>query len=160
MPDTPDAAVEDSAADVEEDHAEQQTASFFIEADEVRGLIEGFGDSAGAHETAAERIVQVLDRYQEQPSILDPQLEAMVTPLLTSVRLVSRGQHPDAVLTHSCRVMYTLCKVRGYKTIVKFVPHEVADLEPLVHLLAKCAGASDRTPSSSSTPFLTPVRSI
>ena len=39
----------------------------------------------------------MLDRYQEQPSILDPQLEAMVTPLLQSVRLVSRGERPDAV---------------------------------------------------------------
>ena len=101
------------------------------------GLIASFSDPSGAHESAAERIAAVLDRYQEQPSILDPQLEAMVTPLLVSVRLVARGERSNAVLPHSCRVMYTLGKVRGYKTIVKFCPHEVADLEPLVHLLAK-----------------------
>jgi hypothetical protein len=28
-----------------------------------------------------------------------------------------------------------ICKVRGYKTVVKFFPHEVADLEPVVELL-------------------------
>ena len=28
-----------------------------------------------------------------------------------------------------------LCKVRGYKTVIKFFPHEVADMEPVVELL-------------------------
>ena len=100
------------------------------------GLIGSFSDAGGAHEAAAERIAAVLDRYQEQPGILDQQLEAMVTPLLEAVRLVARGRSERGVLPHACRVMYALCKVRGYKTIVKFVPHEVADLEPLVALLA------------------------
>lgn len=29
-----------------------------------------------------------------------------------------------------------MCKVRGYKTILKFFPHEAADLEPCMNLLA------------------------
>ena len=99
-------------------------------------LIACFSDASGAHSSATERLVAVLDRYQEQPSLLDQSLERMVTPLLEAVRAVARGKESDKVLPHACRVMYTLCKVRGYKTIVKFVPHEVADLEPLVHLLA------------------------
>ena len=119
-----------------DDAAEEHVASFFAEADEVLGLIGGFSDPKAAHEAAAERIAAVLDRYQEQPSILDPQLEAMVTPLLEAVRQVARGRSERRALPHACRVMYTLCKVRGDKTIVKFVPHEVADLEPLVQLLA------------------------
>ena len=60
---------------------------------------------------------------------------AKLLPLLDSVRRVARGTLDRAVLLPACRVMYSLCKVRGYKTIVKFVPHEVADLEPLVALL-------------------------
>ena len=32
-------------------------------------------------------------------------------------------------------VLYNLCTVRGYKTIVKFFPHEAADMEPCVELL-------------------------
>ena len=32
-------------------------------------------------------------------------------------------------------VLYTLCKVRGYKTIVKFFPHDAADLEPCFYYL-------------------------
>ena len=121
----------------EEEEVEQQVASFFVEAEEVLALIRSFSDEKAHHAAAADKLAAALDRYQEQPSILDPQLEAMVTPLLESVRKVSRGTSPEAVLPHACRVMYTLCKVRGYKTIVKFVPHEVADLEPLVDLLAR-----------------------
>jgi tubulin-specific chaperone D len=31
--------------------------------------------------------------------------------------------------------LYNLCNVRGYKTVVKFFPHEVADMEPCVEML-------------------------
>ena len=130
--------LEEAPAEVPEPpEREEATNSFFVEADEVVALISCLSDEGGKHEAAADRIAKVLDQYQEQPSILDPQLEAMVVPLLESVRLVARGGGSAAVLPHACRIFYTLCKVRGFKTIVKFVPHEVADLEPLVHLLAK-----------------------
>ena len=116
----------------------EEESLFFVEADEVLGLITSFSDpekTAAAHAAAAERVAHVLDRYQEQPTVLDPQLEAMVVPLLEAVRAVARDGASRELLPHTCRVMYTLCKVRGYKTIVRFVPHEVADLEPLVALL-------------------------
>ena len=129
--------IADELAGQPEDAEQQQTASFFVEADDVVAAIRSFSDAGAKHLAAADKICAALDRYQEQPGILDPQLEAMVTPLLEAVRKVSRGANPPAALPHACRVMYTLCKVRGYKTIVKFVPHEVQDLEPLVHLLAK-----------------------
>ena len=32
-------------------------------------------------------------------------------------------------------VLFNLCNVRGYKTVVKFFPHEAADLEPCVEFL-------------------------
>ena len=97
-------------------------------------LIKCFSDPAGAHEAAANKITTVLDRYQEQPSVLDAHLEAMVTPLLEALRAVALGHAARDTLPHTARVVYTLCKVRGYKTIVRFVPHDVADLEPLVQL--------------------------
>ena len=104
-------------------------------------LIGSFSDPTAAHEAAAERVALILDRYQEQATVLDPQLEAMVVPLLEAVRVVARSGGSRELLPHTCKVMYTLCKVRGYKTIVKFVPHEVADLEPLVALLGSLDAA-------------------
>jgi hypothetical protein len=32
-------------------------------------------------------------------------------------------------------ILFNLCNVRGYKTVVKFFPHEAADLEPVVEML-------------------------
>ena len=102
-------------------------------------LINGLQTEEASHKSAAERVSLILDRYQEQPSVLDPSLESMVLPLLSCVRLISRHELSKAVLPSACRIMYSLCKVRGYKTIVKFVPHEVHDLEPLVALLVRKA---------------------
>lgn len=33
--------------------------------------------------------------------------------------------------------MHLLAKMRGYKRIVQYLPHEIADLEPVVRLLEK-----------------------
>ena len=113
------AAAEDAAepTTMEANDAEEPEEEniFFVEADEVLGLITSFSDpekTAAAHAAAAERVAHVLDRYQEQPTVLDPQLEAMVVPLLEAVRTVARDGASRELLPHTCRVMYTLCKVR------------------------------------------------
>lgn len=33
------------------------------------------------------------------------------------------------------RFVYTLCRIRGYKTVRRFFPHEAAELEPVLHAL-------------------------
>eukprot|EP00976_Prorocentrum_cordatum_P089125 1187615-Prorocentrum_minimum.AAC.3 len=45
---------------------------------------------------------------------------------------------PDANLSlvqRTCYALHALCNVRGYKTVVKFLPHEVNDLERTLALL-------------------------
>ncbi|KAI8838863.1 tubulin folding cofactor D C terminal-domain-containing protein [Chytriomyces cf. hyalinus JEL632] len=84
----------------------------------------------------------VLERYQEQPVLLDPHLEGMVSQLVEPIRRVIHS--PSGTVPGACKalhplysVLYVLCKIRGAKTIVKFLTHEVADLEPtLAHLNA------------------------
>ena len=123
----------DPAADEAEPEPE---ATFFVEAPEVLALIKELRTPGEAAAAAAQKIADILDKYQEQPGVLDPQLGAVVAPVLEVARAATRGTADRAVLPPVCRVVYALCKVRGYKTIVKFVPLEVADLEPLVALLA------------------------
>ena len=38
-------------------------------------------------------------------------------------------------ITNPFCILATLCKVRGYKTIIKFFPHEVSDMEHVTELL-------------------------
>ena len=38
-------------------------------------------------------------------------------------------------VSHLFEIVNWMCKVRGYKTVIKFFPHEVADMEPVVELL-------------------------
>ncbi|KAG0313904.1 hypothetical protein BGZ97_009783 [Linnemannia gamsii] len=84
-----------------------------------------------------------IGKYQYQSYLLDPFLEEMISPLITPLRKVVhdvtfgdlKGQN---INEHGDLVFYVLnfiCKTRGYKTIVKFLPHEVADLEPALEFL-------------------------
>ena len=52
-------------------------------------------------------------------------------------------------MSHLLELMQIFCNVRGHKTIVKFFPHEVADLEPCVELLhfQHVGQAADQIPS-------------
>ena len=56
-------------------------------------------------------------------------------------------------LTHLHRlfiIIYTLSKVRGHKTIVTFVPHDVTDLEPVLKLLIQHTYTSSSAAAASS----------
>lgn len=37
-----------------------------------------------------------------------------------------------------CRSMHSICNTRGHKAVAKFMPHEIADLEPCLHALLSC----------------------
>ena len=109
---------------------------------------------------SATKCIAIIETYQEQPAILDASLEAMVTPIMGGFRqVVARhtehvaketsptptsptqstafpfGRFTSTRLIRLSRLLYTVCKVRGYKKVVRLFPHEVADLEPVFHLL-------------------------
>jgi hypothetical protein len=98
-----------------------------------------------------------LTKYQEQPQLLDGCLEAIVQPLAVLLRDHATGCANATACTlaasaaaalpaegtggpHSggadvaavagvCRLLHVLATVRGHKTVVRFFPHEAADLE-------------------------------
>jgi len=75
------------------------------------------------------------------PSILDPILEVFTNPVMLFMRDYIRKavkaenygipHEVKSVISLMCHMM----KVRGYKTVSKFFPHEVSDMEPVTDLL-------------------------
>ena len=68
---------------------------------------------------------------------LDSGLEDIVPALINTIHkmiLTFPGQRDDfyLVLQPCFRILYSLCKCRGYKTILSLFPHAVSDLEVIV----------------------------
>ncbi|EHL02883.1 putative Tubulin-specific chaperone D [Glarea lozoyensis 74030] len=88
-------------------------------------------------------LVAVLEQFQEQPQLLDPYLQKIVPPLAEA--FIQCLQYPPTSLESSaishlltplsaaiCRLLYTFCKIRGEKVIVRFLSTETKHLELLL----------------------------
>lgn len=83
-----------------------------------------------------------ITHYQEQPQLLDPVLESLVRPLATLILQIAQpletfinDSEAQTRLYAVSRLLWQLASVRGYKTVLKFFPNEVAAVEPAVALL-------------------------
>ncbi|XP_053707339.1 tubulin-specific chaperone D [Synchiropus splendidus] len=132
--DLSDAENEQLAADGESEGIVKSCVAF-TESEEVKTLISSLAERDQVlRESAKERFWVIMSRYQDQPHLLDSHLEWMINMLLEYVR--SDETPPD--LTHlAFKFLYTICKVRGYKTFMQLLPHEVADIQPVLDLLTK-----------------------
>ncbi|KAJ7644104.1 TBCD protein [Roridomyces roridus] len=77
------------------------------------------------------RLSDILDEYQEQAYLLDPFLEQLVGPVVAAVKHHAQNNPQNADPGRIERVgmlLYSYVKSRGYKTIIRFFPHEIADL--------------------------------
>ena len=105
------------------------------EAEELIRLSENLPDLIQDKLTAEsffERLVYVLDRYQEQPGLLDPHVERLLTPCLSRLRNTPDLSPPADYILNSCKFIFLIAKVRGTKSILRWFPHEVTDLEPIL----------------------------
>ncbi|KAH7061742.1 hypothetical protein BKA62DRAFT_779933 [Auriculariales sp. MPI-PUGE-AT-0066] len=79
----------------------------------------------------------ILMEYQEQSFLLDPFLERMVAPPVNILRqhvadtVNKQAKWCRSRLENLVSLIYSYCRVRGQKAIVRFFPHEVSDL-PIV----------------------------
>lgn len=94
---------------------------------------------------------RALDKYQEQSNLLDPALERMLGVALGRARelvLAFHDRQPEAAAANAAMpaadaaqlqalmgFVYTLCRLRGHKTVTRFFPHEASDLEPVLAAL-------------------------
>uniref|UniRef100_A0A8C6YG18 Tubulin-specific chaperone D n=1 Tax=Naja naja TaxID=35670 RepID=A0A8C6YG18_NAJNA len=74
----------------------------------------------------------IMDKYQEQPHLLDPHLEWMLNLLLDIIR---HEASPPLLIHLAFQFLYIISKVRGYKTFLRLFPHEVADVQPVLNML-------------------------
>jgi len=93
--------------------------------------------------SAIKKAQSIMDKYQEQGQLLEPHLESIVSPLMHIVCTKSIESGIESrdileVIKPMCIIIYTLVTVCGYKTVLKFFPHQVSDLELVVSLLEKC----------------------
>nr|XP_045746113.2 tubulin-specific chaperone D [Mirounga angustirostris] len=131
---------EEPAAGAPEDGAEDEALArggaleAFGEGAEVRALLgrlwKVLGDRA-AREGALERFRVIMDKYQEQPHLLDPHLEWMMNLLLD---IVQDKTSPTDLIHLAFKFLYIITKVRGYKTFLRLFPHEVSDVQPVLDM--------------------------
>ncbi|CAG2203358.1 TBCD [Mytilus edulis] len=123
--------IEDDEKEIGKGHILEE----FKEINEIKGLIDNLKDifkDQVAVETTVERFTFIVDKYQEQPHLIDGHLESLMTQLLEIIRNPS-SPNPLIHLTFKC--LYFITKMRGAKVIVRLFPHEVADVEPVIALL-------------------------
>ncbi|XP_046638858.1 tubulin-specific chaperone D-like [Daphnia pulicaria] len=71
-------------------------------------------------------------QYQEQLHLIDSHLDGLLTKIINIIR----EEVLDYEVKHvAFRCLYFISKVRGYKVVARHLPHETADLEPLLHYL-------------------------
>ncbi|CAG7998159.1 unnamed protein product [Penicillium olsonii] len=100
-----------------------------------------------AQVTKTEKLVSLLEPFQEWPQLLDPHLQKLLPPLVDAflAYLVKhRAQYGSASANNAhrgntyplpraiCRLLYTFCKVRGVKVISRFLNNEPKYLESML----------------------------
>lgn len=98
----------------------------FSEVEEVLEMINNLQNIHNAElsviERAYERYVYILDQYHEQPHLLDSHIDTLLHKLCA----LSRYDDNPITLKHlAFKYMYVITKVRGYKVVVRHLPHEV-----------------------------------
>uniref|UniRef100_M4AEN6 Tubulin-specific chaperone D n=1 Tax=Xiphophorus maculatus TaxID=8083 RepID=M4AEN6_XIPMA len=109
----------------------------FSESSETRTLIGSLpeiheDDRAG--EFAVQKFRVIMDRYQDQPHLLDPHLEWVTNMLLSFIR---NENSPPSLFHLSFQFLYVICKVRGYKVFMQLLPHEVSDVHPVLEMISR-----------------------
>ncbi|XP_072531302.1 tubulin-specific chaperone D [Salminus brasiliensis] len=109
----------------------------FSESEDVKALLASLPElheNLVTRETTTEKFLVIMDRYQEQPHLLDPHLEWMLNMLL---ELIRNEKSPPLLVHLGFKFLYIISKVRGYKIFMQLFPHEVADMQPVLDLLCR-----------------------
>ncbi|CAN7056504.1 unnamed protein product [Brassica rapa subsp. trilocularis] len=136
---------EEEEEDDEHDSKERVLQRYFLqEWNLVKSLLDDIvSNGRVVVPSSVQKIQSIMDKYQEQGQLVEPYLESIVSPLMLIIRskiseLDSRSDEILKIIKPICIIIYTLVTVCGYKSVIKFFPHQVSDLELAVLLLEKC----------------------
>ena len=127
----------DQSDDTEKGITEGTMLDHFGEIDEIVDIIIDIPNivkTQTSKEMADEKFTEIVDKYLEQPHLIDPHLDNILKHLL---KLIQDKTTPEDQMHCAFKYLYLVTKVRGPKIMVKKFPHEVADLEPIMDLLSK-----------------------
>lgn len=83
-------------------------------------------------EKAYERFSFLLSQYIEQPHLIDSHIDGILEKIISIVR----NPENNMPLKHlAFKYMFVIVNVRGYKVVVRHLPHEVTDFEPVLKLI-------------------------
>lgn len=117
----------------ENDDGASNTLEHFVELATIDEMINNLKiEHSTCFEKSYEIYCNILSRYQEQPHLLNPHLQHLIEKLLIYIR---DKTSPITLFHAAFKYMYQLAKVRMYKVLVKFLPHEVADLDYVLKCL-------------------------
>ena len=100
---------------------------------EVRALIAELPEihvDAGLVEARLQRFTTILDYYQEQPHLLDKDLESLLAALFAHL---DQFRAPEPLVHVTFKYMVMIVKLRGPKSMVRHMPHEVSPLVTNLH---------------------------
>ncbi|CAF0942097.1 unnamed protein product, partial [Brachionus calyciflorus] len=87
-------------------------------------------------ERSYEQFLFICDTYQEQPHLIDPFLTEIIDTIINTVKREIQLKEPSKlIIDESFKYMHCLAKMRGYKRIVQYLPHEITDFDPVLKLL-------------------------
>ncbi|XP_036329001.1 tubulin-specific chaperone D-like [Rhagoletis pomonella] len=121
--------------ELKDEEGPSNTLEQFTELEQILGMIDTMkACDAPGFERDYQQYTELLSRYQEQPHLLDPQLDVLLQRLLAIVR---NKALPEGLIHSAFKYMYIISKVRTYKVLVKFLPHELSDLEFALEMLER-----------------------
>ncbi|KAI0086506.1 ARM repeat-containing protein [Irpex rosettiformis] len=131
---------------MDEDQSERTLLAAFTKYDEFSSIQRNFLDACGGDKQEdidnAKRLLikltSILAEYQEQSYLLDPFLESLVDPVVVQLKKsitnlnASESSQRIGLVAH---LLYLYINFRGYKSITRFFPHEIADLSVALDFL-------------------------
>ncbi|KAI5122803.1 hypothetical protein M0805_000146 [Coniferiporia weirii] len=132
----------------DEDDTDPKVLSSFEKLSQTTNILNALLSSSVAIEPSPEEnkaelgqlqaLSDILAEYQEQPYLLDPHLEKLVVPIVNVLRSHAKDFVGPTTIYSATRVkrlslvLYSFVRLRGYKAVVRFFPHEVSDISVAV----------------------------